>query len=390
MTDERLRRAATGLAVASIAATLVGIALTIAASTFDLATGPSLIVAGVVYAAIGARIVRRQPRNPVGWLLLGSGLSFAITLVLDDYASLAVATDPSLFAASFAAWLGAWTWIPGAAMFLVFVPLVFPDGRVLSRRWWWFAVVVAVMVTLDTLAHAAAGWPHVGDLAYLTGTFNAGSEPGLMGVAADQLDSWFVLAMVSVVSIVVRFRRSSGTERLQVRWFALAIAIAAVAILIEGAIFEDPGGPLLLIAITVIPISIGVAMLRYRLYDLDRLVSRTIAYGLVTGALVAAYAALILLLEGPLSSLTGGDTVAVALSTLIVAAMFQPILRRVRRLVDSRFDRARYDGERTASAFAGRMRGAADLEAVSADLGSTVRGAMVPSGLGLWLRGSHR
>ena len=164
---------------------------------------------------------------------------------------------------------------------------------------------------------------------------------------------------------------------------------AAAATIVMGALELDLTVGLT-IAVSVIPVSIGIAMLRYRLYELDRLVSRTIAYAVVTGLLVATYAGLILLLEGPLGSAAGGETIPVALSTLAVAALFAPVRRWVQRVVDRRFDRARYDAERTALAFSERLRDEVDLSTVTTDLHSTVRLAMAPTAMHVWLREAER
>lgn len=367
--------------------TLAGLGLQVAVgSPADISLLVTLAVAGIVYAAVGARIVRAEPRNLVGWLLIASGLSWAFTLAAVQYQALAVAIDGTLPGVVPLAWLATWSWMPGAAMFIIFVPLVFPNGRLASRRWRGFVAFVVVVVAIDAVAHAVLALDHLDDLAYLANEFEAGSEPGPLGVVAGVGDAWLLLSLVAVSSILLRLRRSVGVERLQIRWFAWALTVAAILFAIEGAVVQTPTGPLSVIGVTIIPVSLAIAILRYRLYDLDRLVSRTISYGLVTATLVATYAGLILLLEGPLGSFTNGDTVSVALSTLGVAAVFQPVRRRIQHVVDHRFDRARYDGERTATAFSARMRDAHDLSSLATDLDRTVRLAMAPSTVGVWVR----
>jgi hypothetical protein len=188
---------------------------------------------------------------------------------------------------------------------------------------------------------------------------------------------------------VWRYRHGASIERQQTRWFASSalLTLVTVGIGFSGiGPLADGGWLLVLVGLALMPIAIGVAILRYRLYDLDRLVSRTISYGLLTGTLLAAYAGLILVLQDPLGAVTGGNTVAVALSTLVVAALFQPIRLRLQRIVDRRFDRARYDAERTTAEFAKRLREEVDLAALSDELDSTVDKAVAPSHVGLWLR----
>jgi hypothetical protein len=247
---------------------------------------------------------------------------------------------------------------------------------------------MAILVTLDTIVHAGASLQHIDALAALV-AYNPQHDPGVMGALAGLVDFWFFGALVAVAGIFIRLRRSTGLERQQIRWYGIAMMIAAMATIIAGFLELDLLVPLM-IAVSVIPVGIGIAMLRYRLYELDRLVSRTIAYAVVTGLLVATYAGLILVLEGPLGSAAGGETIPVALSTLAVATLFTPVRRRVQRIVDRRFDRARYDAERTTAAFSERLRNETDLGAVTTDLDGTVRSAMAPTAMHVWLREGQR
>ena len=389
--DRSLHRTAWALAATSTVITLLGVLLAIVEG---LSGGVGLLapmsIVGVGYAAIGARVVDVRPRNPVGWLLIGTALSWGIAIAAQQYAELRLAPAglPPVGAA-LAAWIYTWVWIPGGAMLLIFVPLLFPSGHPLSRRWRHFAVVIVILVTLDTVLHAIATLPYLDDVAAVM-AYDPKEDPRLIGALMDLAEFWYFGALVGVAAVFTRLRRSVGIERQQIRWYAIAITVAAIALITQGVLALDVGGPLMLIAVTVIPVSIGVAMLRYRLYDLDRLVSRTISYGLVTGLLVATYAALILLLEGPLGAFTNGDTLTVALSTLAVAALSAPIRRRVQRVVDRRFDRARYDAEGTSAAFTERLRDEVDLATVTADLDGTVRRAMAPASMGVWLRSGGR
>jgi hypothetical protein len=176
--------------------------------------------------------------------------------------------------AALAAWISSWIWIPGAGMLLVFVPLLFPSGRSLSGRWHRFAVGMAILAALDTVLHAIGTLPHLDDVAALI-AYDATKGPGVIGALIGLAEFWYFGSFVGVACVVIRLRRSVGIERQQIRWYAIAIAIASVAIIVQGSWLEV-GGPLLLLTVTVIPASIGIAMLRYRLYELDRLVSRSI------------------------------------------------------------------------------------------------------------------
>jgi hypothetical protein len=195
--------------------------------------------------------------------------------------------------------------------------------------------------------------------------------------------------VLALVSVIWRYRHAGPIQRQQLRWFGYAGLLMIGAVLVGVKAPWDWSWIVMVAGLGLLPLAIGIAMLRYRLYELDRLVSRTIAYAVVTGLLVATYAGLILLLEGPLGSAAGGETIPVALSTLAVAALFTPVRRRVQRIVDRRFDRARYDGQLMAAAFAGRLRSEVDIAAVGDDLDATVRAAVRPSTLQVWVRGTR-
>ena len=211
-----------------------------------------------------------------------------------------------------------------------------------------------------------------------------------------------VIVMIAVVflamaSLVVRYRRAVGVERQQLKWFAAVIAIAgpalAIAILTSGTTsgtIADVSGAtwgIAVISLALLPVAIGIAILRYRLYEIDRLISRTIGYATVTGVLVVVFAAAILLFQAVLAPLTGGNTVSVAASTLVVAALFQPLRRRVQSRVDRRFNRARYDAERIVAAFAGRLRDEVDLGQLRTEITAAVDHTVQPIAVSLWLRG---
>jgi hypothetical protein len=198
----------------------------------------------------------------------------------------------------------------------------------------------------------------------------------------------------AAVALWVRFRRGDTIVREQVKWLLTAATVAAVTFpssfilrALQLNALADTISLLAFLSLLALPITIGIAILRYRLYDIDRVVSRTVAYALISAFLLATYAALILVLTGPMGAVLGRNTVVVAISTLVVAALFQPLRRRVQTAVDRRFDRARYDGQRMAEAFAGRVRDQVDIAAVSDDLDATVRAAVKPSTLLLWMRG---
>jgi hypothetical protein len=216
---------------------------------------------------------------------------------------------------------------------------------------------------------------------------------GLVGDAVDFIDDILITPLLitfivlAFASVLARFAGSSGVERQQVKWFLAAVALLACTVLTIQVTGVDRQGPLAYLAFTFLPIAIGVAVLRYRLYEIDRLISRTIGWAIVTGLLVAAFAVLVLGSSAVLEPLTGGNTLAVAGSTLIVALLFAPLRGRVQGAVDRRFDRSRYDGERTLAAFGERLRDEVDLPTIRADVLATVETSVRPSRVGLWLRG---
>ena len=270
---------------------------------------------------------------------------------------------------------------------LIGIPLYFPDGRLPSPRFqWvvWLIVAVPLVWTVEGLYHSGpvADGPSQDIVAAILGTLEIFILVGtLTGFGA------------AVAAVVTRFRRGDPVQRQQIKWLLAVVSLGALVWPASWMLDSTPAGNVLpTVGFTILfalPVVIAIAILRYRLYEIDRIVSRTIAYTAVTGILAVVFAAVILVLQGLLAWFTQGQTVAVAASTLAVAALFQPLRNRVKRLVDHRFDRARYDAERTAVAFAGRLRDEVDLETVTDDLGATVRAVLAPTGIGVWVRGGR-
>ena len=279
--------------------------------------------------------------------------------------------------------------IPSLVLVLVGVPLLFPDGRFLSPRWRWVAIAAASPSPWRRSASCSRrpNWPES------PGFETRSSSRARWGSSgrSRQLETLVgvPLFFLAVWSLVLRYRRSDDVARHQIRWLAAASAVAVVAFGISFVVPEDVA--LLfqnfgIIALNAIPLAIGVAIVRYRLYDIDRLISRGISYGLVTIVLLATYVAVVLILQGPLGTMFGTQTVTVAISTLVIAGLFQPVRSRIHRAVDRRFDRARVDTERTAAAFSDRLREQVDIDAVVGDLAATASGAVRPAHIDVWLR----
>lgn len=346
------------------------------------------------YATVGAPIAIRRPGHTVGWLLLGAGFTFAFTSLSFEYANWALGPGASPG--------GAWAlWVAEvpSSLALVLIPvalLVFPDGRLLSRRWRplaWLAALTAVCLVGSiglTPGRFAANAPVTNPL----GIDGAGTALTAVGVAGWALA--LVLFGAAGAATVIRLRRSTGATHQQMKWVCYAAAILGVVwaqwtvLYLAGVMGDAMFAVELTIvaaAMAAVPVAMGIAILRYRLYGIDVIIRKTLVYAALIVILGAAYTGGVVLLSVGLRSLTGGTSaVAVTVSTLGVAAMFQPLRRRVQHTVDRRFYRDRYDSARVVSLFNQRMRDQIDLGALEAELVTVVSTALQPASVGLWLR----
>ena len=356
-----------------------------------------ILFAGLwLYWGLGAVIVMRADGHAVGWLFAVAAALMASLVPISAVGFVLSSSQPPDP-------LSAWLILAGELLFplaiiltLPAVALTFPTGSLPGPRWRWPVGLVAAMVAVQMLAIVIRPGPSGGGPENPLTTWLPAVSPGMLEVlgALDAIGSLSLPlgAGLGVAAIVVRFRRSQGDQRQQLKWFLAAMAPAAVLLPMSSSGVFSSSFPLIdLLSVATLPIvaaSVAVAILRYRLYDIDidRIISRTISYGLITGLLVAVFLLVNLGLQSVLSYFTSGNSLAVAASTLLAAALFTPVRHRVQRIVDRRFDRARYDSERTASAFSVRMRDATELLAVADDLDITVRRAIAPSRLGLWIR----
>lgn len=386
----------------SAAALLVGIFL--AGAAVAAIAGTALIVY-LPYAAVGLILVLRRPANPIGWLLAVMAWVFALSWLPVDSGpdELVSLTAPAGVLA--VAWFQWWWSLPLTLTLITALAVVFPTGRLPAGRWHRPAMLALGVMAGVTLI--AAIWP----AQTLEVDAEGGAVPTRMpnplrllpddpvGPVADLLSNavgpaMFGLFIAATLSILVRHHRARGLERLQLRWLVTALGCVVVAIPVGFVLFavlgESAGGLVWLpatVAFALPPVAIGIAVLRYRLYEIDRIVSRTIGWAVVTGVLLGVFVALLVGLQALLAGFTQGETLAVAASTLVAFALFQPLRRRVQRVVDRRFDRARYDGERTATAFAGHLRREIDLGRLSAELTTTVDAAVRPAMTSVWIRG---
>jgi hypothetical protein len=355
----------------------------------------------LAFPAAGLLLARRRPRLPIGWLLLGIGVAWGLA-GSTGYADYGLRLHPgSLPAAAIVAAVGAPMWAPAIGITCTFLILLFPDGRLPGPRWRWVAWVSAVAIVGGTAADtltpgemASQGYPGV-------------QNPLGVGVIGSALDvGQLLLALIPVMmvasaaSLVVRFRRAGAVQRQQIKWLASAAAVVAVSYLLVLAIslIAEPSnniGPLWLqaaqdaslLSFGLIPIAIGVAVLRHGLFEIDVIIRKTLVYSTLVASLGLLYLAGVVGLQALVRSVIGqSGAVAVTASTLVVAGAFQPLRTRIQRAVDRRFYRARYDVEAVVEAFSGRLREQIDLDALHRELLAVVAGAVQPVHASLWLR----
>ena len=358
-------------------------------------SGPSVVglflVFGVVFAAVGVVVARREPRSPIGWLLLGASLAMTLGTIGPEYAYLDYTVHHGRLPLGAIGVLLSQAWIY-SFMLVPLIVLLFPDGR-LGSRWRWplraylCAVVVYVAGTLQVAVVALSLRHPIDSGGNLAGSSHPHGSAAWVGPAQAAITVFFGLFCVATVAAqVLSFRRASGERRQQLKWLGAGGAVA-IAVLFTTIIWSSaPGfvGNLLLpIALMALPLSIGVGILRYRLYEIDRLVSRTLAYAILTGLLVGVFIGLVALSTDTLA-LSG--RVGVAASTLAAAALFNPLRKRIQHLVDRRFNRARYDAEATVAAFTARLRDAVELDTIRADLLAAVTRAVEPTHASLWIK----
>jgi hypothetical protein len=319
----------------------------------------------------------------------------------DEYAIYALLTNPGALPwGAEASWLGQWIWAPGLGLILVFLPLLFPDGHPPSYRWRWVAWLGGLSIGLAVVSSAIGLWPERGP-ALLTGDENPSQVVNVL-VGFIALPMMLLAGLGAVISLLVRFRRARGDEQQQIKWFAFAAALTFVWILVIEGLAEllsiEGGVPEAILAFTwasaslvipSIPIATGIAILRYRLYDIDRIINRTLVYGSLTATLVVLYFGGIVLLQRVFDVLTGvgeKSTLAVVASTLLIAALFTPLRRRIQSFIDRRFYRRKYDARKTLEVFSAKLRNETDLEALNNDLVGVVRETMQPAHVSVWLR----
>jgi hypothetical protein len=347
-----------------------------------------LRVMELTFPTVGALIASQRPKNPIGWILCGTGLFTGVRSFAEAYADFGLVGRPGVLpAAEYMAWLWSWPRVPVAGLASALLLVVFPDGKLLNRSWWavvWMAVggsaLVALFMALDP------SWNN--PLALERGVFKDLVEPlGRIG---------FVLLIVSwlcaAIALLIRVDKGSPVERQQIKWLAyfailMFVGFAFVVAGWFGNNWSYFGELLSIAAFNCLPVGVGIAILKYRLYDIDLLINRTLVYGALTGILALVYLGGVVALQALFRYLTGqGSQLAIVASTLAIAALFGPLRRRIQAFIDRRFYRRKYDVTKTLEAFSAKLRDETDLDALRADLVGVVGETMQPAHVSLWLR----
>jgi hypothetical protein len=363
--------------------------------------GPAALVAFSItlltFAVVGALIASRHPRNAVGWILVGIGFSWALDSTLEGYAVYGLKTHPgSLPAAAYANAFDDWLWVVSIGLMGTLLLQLFPDGRTLGRRWrpllWISAAAIAVTAASEMFSPGRMSDSAVPAAANPLGVPALG---GVLTLTQNALSIVILCIPCSAAVLLVRYRRSRGAERLQLKWLVSAAAAIVAFYLVVVTLSGAPVGqvPLWLLVLQdavvfsfcLIPLAIGAAVLRYRLYDIDVIVRRTVVYAALVAVLAGLYVAAVSALGFAGRELTG-QSGAVTISTLLVAVSFQPLRRRIQSAVDHRFYRGRYDAQVAVATFSGRLRSEIDLESLTGELLHLVDETLQPSQTTLWLR----
>jgi len=380
--------------LAGLVVALVGLLFLLAGLTDQLAlgsfyAGSGVLVIVLVIAAVGLVVARNQPGNAIGWLLLGTSLWLLLIVDAGSYATFVYRHGHEGLPLIAPVALMLSQLFTSVLITFPLMILLFPDGRLPSPRWRWATWIYLALVTAATLSVAAVAISVIarhrgvlladGMLAPIE--HPAGGTAFLNPMGHAYIITVAVFWLCAVGTQVVSWRRSSGERRQQLKWLASGAAVCGAsgisAVATSSAIWE-----VLIVGFAALPVSIGVGILKYRLYEIDRIISRTLGYAIVTGLLVGVYAGLVLLATHVVSITT---PVAVAGSTLAAAALFNPLRKRVQRAVDRRFNRARYDADKTVAIFAARLKNAVDLDAVRDDLAGVVHQALEPAHISVWI-----
>ncbi len=364
------------------------------APVYDYWLVNTLIVIG--FSTVGAVITPRLPRqNPVGWLFCTIGLVGGVRLFVAEYAIVTLLAEPGSLPSTLPggetlAWISSWVWVLHLGLF-VFLALLFPDGRPPSSRWRPLVWGIGVVLVAGTISVAL--WPETAR------GFDPINHPLGTEVATDVINPVetivYALGLIAAASLLARLRGSKGVERQQVKWFTYAVAVLATSATLAYVVFESMGvvwlgwisSVLVIAGVVGLPAAVGIAILRYRLYNIDLIINRTLVYGSLTAVLAVLYFGSIVVLQLLFRALTGeGSQLVVVASTLTIAALFNPLRHSIQGFIDRSFYRRKYDAVKTLGGFSAKLRDETDLDALSDDLLGVVRETMQPAHVSLWLR----
>jgi hypothetical protein len=385
------RRLAWPLWAVSVVTVLVVAVLNVSRIEHEVPFSITFVLFVAAFATVGALVASRRPSNPIGWIMCAAGVAYAYMGSADTYAQGLRGGGDVLPGSTFAAWTSSWAWVLGIGLANTFLLLLFPTGRLPSRRWRPVAWLAAAGIGLAVPGLALSPGP--------LEDFPVENPVGVPGaeVAGGLGLLLLVMAMLaSIASLFFRYRRAGWTERQQLKLLLYAaglVVLAVVSVIALDTVVPSASDPLNAVvtgAVTAIPFAMGVAILRHRLFDIDLVINRTLVYGALTATLAGAYLGSVLVLQFALSPLTAESDLAIAGSTLAAAALFRPARRRIQSAVDRRFYRRRYDAARTLEGFGSRLRDQVDLDALGADLRGVVTDTVQPAHVSLWLRESPR
>jgi hypothetical protein len=355
------------------------------------------LLASFTFTTVGAVVASRRPDNPIGWIFCAGGFVLSVAVAADSYVRVALrASSVTLPGAEYAAWIANWALIPTLLLVATMLFLLFPDGSLASREWG-FVVWVAVIASVISALGQALGRENAGtEYGSLANPFAVG---GAVDEVVDTLGGFgLVLLMLCFLASVavpfVRLNRAREQERQQIKWFAYASAVMVGGLLVillgagSSKLMWDLGWLVGVVGFVFLPVATAIAILKYRLYDIDRIINRTLVYGLLTVILVAVYFGGVTATQALLRTITGQEQLpqlVVVASTLVIAALFTPLRRRIQSFIDRRFYRRKYDSRKTLEAFSAKLRNDSDLDALSDDLVGVVRETMQPAHVSLWL-----
>jgi hypothetical protein len=380
----------------ALIAWIISISLILAATVLWFLEGGNLlqsahiILTGIafgLYGTIGALIVWQRPRNTIGWILCAIGIGTAITDFSGAYTAYGMVNGHLLLPGTEVFnWLGNTVWPINWVLFLVFLPLLFPNGRLLTRRW----RIVGWMAAVLTLLAILASWLSLASMEL----FGKGISADFWRSLSDNFNLLqLTLTIAALVSLVLRFIRAKESERQQIKWLTYGTVMMAILLIGSIEIINDANSPIYALifdfAIMLLPLSIGISILRNQLYDIDRLINRTLVYGILTILLALVYFALVFGLQALARLITGQisqSPIVIVSSTLVIAALFHPLRRRIQKIIDRRFYRSKYDATKIIANFSSTLRDEVDLNTLSEHLVAVVQETMQPAHVSLWLR----